>query len=403
MDDVTNITQTVFKGDIEGAYRRVPVPEHLTPEFHTLERDRVFRRSWLCVARASEVPEKGSYIVKDLPTFKTSLIIIRGTDDKVRAFYNACTHRGNKLVRSGAGCKQRFACGFHGWIFSPEGKLETVTDEHAFRDLDREKLHLNAVNCEVWEDFVFVHLDPKPKEPLSKWLETFWDGYHGYFAKYDPVASYQVTVNCNWNLAVNSFTEGYHTLYIHRNTMPDYQGGKINPQRHRPYMELLKRHHRYSAPANPDHRVFGTEELAWRYGRKCIPAFDGDMTGMPPGVNPSRQENWAFDVVQFFPNLLLLFGNSWYIDMRFWPLDESHVTIDMLGYHYKAKNLGEKLSQEWVLSRGRSVILEDLNTLEAQQEMLSSGALTHVQLSQQEMSLQHHYKVLDEMIGEYVQ
>jgi phenylpropionate dioxygenase-like ring-hydroxylating dioxygenase large terminal subunit len=396
---VDDITQSVFKGDVESNPRRVAVPERLTPEFHALERDEVFRKSWLAVARASEVPEKGSYVVKDLPTFKTSILIIRGTDDTVRAFYNVCTHRGNKLVRGGSGCRQRFACGFHGWIFSPEGKIENVTDEQSFKDLDKSKLDLRAINTEVWEDFVFVHLDANPKESLKEWLAEFWPAYDGYFQKFDLNFAYKVTVNCNWNLAINSFTEGYHTLYIHRNTMPDYQGGKINPQRHRPFLELLKRNHRYSAPANPDHRVFGMEEVMWRYGRKCIPAFDDDMTGLPPGINPSRHKNWAFDVVQFFPNMLLLTGNSWYIEMHFWPLNEGQCDVVMGGFHYKPKTLGEKLSQEWVLSRGRSVILEDMNTLEAQQEMLSSGAITHVQLSQQEMSLQHHYKVINEMLG----
>lgn len=392
-------TQSVFKGDVESNPRRVPLAERITPEFYVMERDRVFRRSWLAVARLWELPEKGSYVVKDLPTFKTSIIVIRGTDDKVRAFYNVCTHRGNKLVREGAGCKQRFACGFHGWIFTPEGQIQTITDEQSFRDLDKSKLHLRAINTAVWEDFVFMHMGEEPNESLSEWLAELWTGYEGYFAKFDRNFAYKVTVNCNWNLAVNSFTEGYHTLYIHRNTMPDYQGGKINPQRHRPFLELLKRHHRYSAPANPDHRVFGMEALMWKYGRKCIPAFDDDMTGMPPGINPSRHKNWAFDVVQFFPNMLLLTGNSWYIQMMFWPLNENQVDIVVDGYHYKAKNLGEKLSIEWTLSRGRSVILEDMNTLEAQHEMMSSGALTHVQLSQQEMSLQHHYKVMNDMLG----
>jgi len=396
MDDITH---SVFRGDVESTPRRVPLAERLTPEFYQRERDIVFRKSWLAVARASEVPEKGSYVVKDLPTFKTSLIVIRGNDDKIRAFYNVCTHRGNKLVRAGAGCKRVFNCGFHGWAFSPEGQLLGVTDEQSFLDLDKSKLNLPAVHTAVWEDFVFVHLDPDPAENLEDWLAELWGGYEGYFDKYQQVAGYKVRVNCSWNLAINSFTEGYHTAYIHRNTAPDYQGGKINPQRHRPFLELLKRHHRYSAPANPDHKVFGAEALAWRHGRKILPAFDDDMTGMPPSVNPSRHKNWAFDVVQFFPNMLILTGNSWYNTLLFWPINEGQCDVEFKGYHYKATNLGEKLSQEWALSRGRSVVLEDLNTLEAQQEMLASGSLTHVQLSQQEMSLQHHYKVVNEMLG----
>ena len=42
---------------------------------------------------------------------------------------------------------------------------------------------------------------------------------------------------------------------------------------------------------------------------------------------------------------------------------------------------------------------EDLNTMEAIQQVLRSGALTHMQLSQQELSLQHHFRVLDEMMA----
>lgn len=396
---MTTITQSVFKGDVESNPRRVAVAERLTPAFHARERERIFRRSWLPVARLSEVPAPGSYVVKDMPTFKTSLLVVRGTDEQVRVFYNVCTHRGNKLVRSGTGCRRVLSCGFHGWSFSPDGTLAAVTDELSFRDLDKSLLDLPRVTSEVWEDFVFVHLGPEPEESLRAWLGELADGYRDYFPHFEQNAGYSVNVACNWNLIINSFTEGYHTAYIHRNTVPDYQGGKINPKRHRPFLELFARHHRYSAPANPDHRIYGAEALAWQFGRKQIPAFDDSMEGMPPGVNPSRVENWAFDVVQFFPNMLILFGNSWYIEMQYWPVDEGHTRVDLRLYGYRAKNLAEKLSQDWTVSRGRQVFLEDLNTLEAQHEMLSSGAITHVQLSQQEMSLQHHYKVANEMLG----
>ncbi len=74
----------------------------------------------------------------------------------------------------------------------------------------------------------------------------------------------------------------------------------------------------------------------------------------------------------------------------------------MLGLRgvYKPRNAGERISHQFFASRGRQVFLEDLNTLEAQHEVLSSGAVTHVQLSQQEMSLQHHYKIAKEMLAD---
>jgi phenylpropionate dioxygenase-like ring-hydroxylating dioxygenase large terminal subunit len=251
----------------------------------------------------------------------------------------------------------------------------------------------------VWEDLVFVNFEPEPRESLKEWLGEMFVEYGGYFERHERASSYRIIVKCNWNLAVNSFTEGYHTLYLHRHSVPDYQGGKINPQRHRPLMQMFRRHHRYSAPANPDHKLTPAEALAITYGRKILPAFDGDMTGMPAGVNPARYEHWAFDVVQFFPNVVVLFGNHWHIELFFWPLDATTTEVVQDFYFYKPATIGERISHQFFLSRGRQVFLEDMNTLEAQQEMLSSGALTHLSLSRQEMSLQHHYKVTQEMLA----
>ena len=391
--------ETQYRGETAQLESRVSIREKLTPEYFEQERAKIFRRSWLAVGHAADVPEPGSYVVRNLPTLRTSLLIVRGRDGRVRSFHNVCTHRGNKLVREGRGCRRQFSCGFHGWTFSPEGELQLVTDEHQFGDLDKASLALRPVHTEVWEDLVFVNVAETPRESLREWLGELCDDYRGYFDGHVRTGSYRVTVRCNWNLAVNSFTEGYHTLYIHRNSVPDYQGGKINPQRHRPLMQLFERHHRYSAPANPDHRLTAAEALAIRYGRKILPAFDGDMTGMPPGVNPARYEHWAFDVVQFFPNVVFLFGNHWHIELFFWPLDAATTELVQDFYFYTPRTVAERISQQFFLSRGRQVFLEDLNTLEAQQEMLSSGALSHLQLSRQEMSLQHHYKVSQTMLA----
>ena len=87
-----------------------------------------------------------------------------------------------------------------------------------------------------------------------------------------------------------------------------------------------------------------------------LPAFDGDMTGMPPGINPARAKNWAFDVVQFYPNTVMILGNSFHIEMTFWPVDEDNTHITGANYMYPAKNLGERLSQDFVISRGRFVV-----------------------------------------------
>jgi len=392
--------ETTFRGDTAQLERRISMREKLTPAYFELERERIFRRAWLPIGHASNVPEPGSYFVREMPVFKTSLLVVRGQDGKVRAFHNACTHRGNKLVRGGDGCRKSFSCGFHGWTFSCEGDLRLITDEHQFRDLDKSALGLRPIHTQVWEDLIFVNGADEPHESLREWLGEMFDEYGGYFDQHERVASLRINVNSNWNLAVNSFTEGYHTLYLHRNSVPDYQGGRINPDRHRPFMQLFKRHHRYSAPANPDHRLTAAEALAVKYGKRIIPSFGGEMPALPPGVNPSRYEHWAFDVVQFYPNAVFLFGNNWHIEIFFGPIDVDHTEVVQDLYYYRPKNAGERLSHQFFLSRGRQVFLEDMNTLEAQHAVLSSGVLSHLQLSQQEMSLMHHYKVSREMLDE---
>lgn len=378
---------------------QVDLASMLTPEHFELEREKIFRRSWLVIGHTDDLPAKGSYFVQEVPTFKTSVIVARGEDGQVRVFHNICRHRGNKLVRGGAGCSKGFVCNFHGWVFSNEGKLDVVTDPHMFEGVDKSQYGLLPVTSEVWENLIFVNFDEKPRETLQEFLgPEFFGRYGGYFDLHEKVSDYGFDLNCNWHLGVNSFTEGYHTLYLHKNTARDYQGGKTNPQRHRPSMELMKRHHRFSAPGNPDHRILPVEEIAIRYGRKQLPAFDFDMTNMPTGVNPTRYQYWAFDVVEFFPNFVVLTGNHFRAEMTFWPADAGHTLVYNRTYNYKPKNLGERLSQGYFRARGRDVFREDLNTLEAQHQMLASGALPHIVLSKQEMALQHHFAVTADML-----
>jgi len=395
------MVDTVYRpGNEERLVRRVPIGDIATRERFEKEREKIFRPCWLLIAYEREIPTPGSYVVKDIPTFNTSLIVVRGQDGKVRAFHNLCTHRGNKLeMDSRQGCKKHFTCRFHGWAFNTEGEVAAITDERAFRELDKSKLGLKPVHVDVWNGHIFANFDETPRESLRQFLAPFTDQYAGYFEEHEVQNTRVVRINCNWNLAFNAFLEGYHTLYIHAKSVPDYQGGPSNPDRHRPYMEMFERHQRYSAPSNPHHKWTAAEEVAWRYGKKCLPAFDNDMTDMPPGINPSRTQNWAFDIVQFFPNQFFLFGNHYHIEMTFWPIDEDHTLILGANYGYKPKNMAERLSQEFPVSRGRLVVREDMSTLEAQHAALKSGALTHIQLSEQERAVQHHYRVCNDMLG----
>ena len=393
-------TESLFRGVTDDLPSRVDVGAQIAPERFAIERERIWRRAWLAIGHTQDLPQKGSYFVYDIPTFNMSLLAVRGQDDQVRVFHNICRHRGNKLVREGTGSRSHFTCNFHGWVFANDGKLREITDASEFEDCDKTQLGLIPVTSEVWNTLIFINLEEKPHCSLHDWLGELHGQYDGYFEPREKVAAFKAVVATNWHLAVNSFTEGYHTLYLHKSTARDYQGGRSNPQRHRPQIEIFERHHRYSAPGNPDKVFVPGEKIAARYGRMMIPAFDFDLTGLPPGVNSARHDKWAFDVIELFPNVVMLHGNCWQNEITYWPIDAGHTLIINQAWAYKAKDLGERLSRSYFRARVRDVFREDLNTLEAQQAALSTGVMNQVVLSRQEMALRHHYKVTDRMMGE---
>ncbi len=377
----------------------IPLGRHISPAEFDLERVRIFGRAWLLAAHASDLAAPGDYVVRAFHVPKASVVIVRGHDGVIRAFHNVCRHRGNALVPDGgAGCKSRFTCSFHGWTWTNAGVLQGITDEGQFVGLDKSGLNLLPVHCDVWNGLVFLNFASEPEETLREWMGELADDFGDYFEQQHKLSSHRFELETNWNLGINAFTEGYHTLYILRNTAGDYQGGASNPQRHRPFMQFMKRHTRYSAPANPDHKLIPAEELAYRYGRKLLPAACFENETLPVAVNPSRAPHWLFDVIELFPNVVMLIGQHYRIEITFLPVSASRSIAINETFVYEPRNLAERASQELFRSREREVVREDLSLLEAQQAALSTGALDHVHLSRQEMAIAHHFKARKAML-----
>ncbi len=391
---------TVFKGDQSRLRNVVPIAERVTPAFHAREVERIFRRSWLVVANVAELTEPGSYLVTDVPPLKASLLVVRGDDGQIRAFHNICRHRGDKLVRDGAGQRRAFTCSFHAWTFAPDGRLIGVTDATQFPGLNRDDYGLVPVRSEVWEDMLFVNFDPQPRETLAEWLGDIYTQYRGFSAGRVKISDHRVVLKTNWNLAVNAFCEGYHNLYIHKNTVPDYQGGSGNPNRHRAYIEVGRNFARYSAHGNPKHKATPAEGLLYGHSRPMFPSFTHfDMDALPPGVNPSRFEQWAFDIVHMVPNFVLGPQANTHSMMWFWPIDHETTDIRVQRFAFRSQRPSDRIAQAHSRVRGREVLREDLATMEASMQALASGALPHIVLSQQELLIQNHYRAADEMLA----
>jgi len=399
---MTEITQTQFFGDFTRLQSRVDIRKRLDPAFYAKEIEQIFRRVWLPVASVTDLPQDNCYVVTDVPPLKSSLIVARGPDGVVRAFHNMCRHRGTRLARDQKGCRKAFSCSFHGWTYATDGRLIGVTDRTQFpADMDATTLGLIPLHTEVWEDYVFVNFAAEPPMSMKQWMGKFYYQYPAFFSNRQRIASYHIVVDANWNVAVNSFSEGYHAAYVHRKTVPDYQGGKQNPLRHRAYLEITEHHGRYSAQANPNRRATPVEKIAYERGRPLYPAFPPFSEAglpLPAGVNASRNPNWGFDVFEVFPAMVILIGGHWHANLRFWPIapDKSDIRVEF--FAYKAGTVGDHLAHAYFRTRLREVFREDVGTMEQITSALKSGVMQDIVLSKQEYLLQQHYAVADELV-----
>ncbi|WP_084507202.1 aromatic ring-hydroxylating oxygenase subunit alpha [Nocardia violaceofusca] len=380
----------------------VSVRDKLTQEYHDAVLEEVFRPSWFLVGNVNDVPKAGSYFVLDVPTFNTSVLVQRGRDGEVRAFHNVCRHRGKKVIPTACGFAEgaspAHTCWFHGWSYTSEGTLRSVPDEEQFRSLDKSRLGLVPIRVEVRSGLIYVHFGDNP-EPLAEWLGEVAEGFDGYYNEMEKISCFSIDVRANWNIAMDSFSEGYHTVFLHRRTQPKL-AGKSNPMRHKPVIDMYRRHIRTSNPANPDYVSPPVEGALYGLGRKLTPAVETDFSMLPPGVNRTRHSPWFFDIVWQFPNVAILNGSHWYTVVTVWPIDPSHTRIIFDSYARKARHAGDRLAQAYTRALQYTVSREDLAAMEDVQRGLESGAIDDVYLSMQEFALQHRYGLVNELIGD---
>src|SRR3546814_1750310 len=94
------------------------------------------------LGRVEQLPEKGSFFTKTIEIWNAPIVVTRGSDDRIQAFYNVCAHRGNQVVLTERGRASRFSCNYHNWVYRNDGSLMGVPDEANFFDLDKKKCGL---------------------------------------------------------------------------------------------------------------------------------------------------------------------------------------------------------------------------------------------------------------------
>jgi phenylpropionate dioxygenase-like ring-hydroxylating dioxygenase large terminal subunit len=183
-------------------------------EWMEKEWERVWKRVWHMGAWLSEIPEPGDYAVHNFR--HESVLLVRQKDMTVKAFFNVCQHRGNRLVWNRSGGVPAFTCAYHGWRFGWDGTLEHVLCPENFRDGDPcGRVKLVELPCATWGGFAWYSMDPNAR-PLLDYLEPM----PRLFANRDldkmvRVIWRKVAVDTNWKFASDNFNESYHLPSVH--------------------------------------------------------------------------------------------------------------------------------------------------------------------------------------------
>ncbi|MBY0435918.1 MAG: aromatic ring-hydroxylating dioxygenase subunit alpha [Cyclobacteriaceae bacterium] len=189
-------------------------PFYTESDFFEAEWKSIFKTSWLYAGSIAQIPKAGDYFLYHLR--HDSVIVIRGSQDKVHAHYNTCRHRGSAICLEESGHATRLVCPYHLWVYDTDGallKARMMPD-----DFPKEQFGLRPVHVRVVEGLIFISLASEAPDfsTIERSLTPYLKPYHLPQAKLAACKNY--TLQANWKLVAENFRECYHCGGAH----PEY-------------------------------------------------------------------------------------------------------------------------------------------------------------------------------------
>jgi phenylpropionate dioxygenase-like ring-hydroxylating dioxygenase large terminal subunit len=387
----------------------VPMEPYRSPEFFERERETIFARSWLVMGRVEDVPNVGDFIVKEVEICAASVLITHGIGDKIRAFHNVCSHRGNQVVWEEKGSRTtRFRCRYHNWTYGGDGRLLAVADEENFVGLDKAKCGLETIQCDIWDGWIFINLNPENKVSLIDYL-----GSMGKFLSGLPYPSasrsikVQGYIDCNWKIVTDAFSEAYHIPVLHSRTIgPGYSSPSM-PAAHLQHAEFFGPHQSISLYGNPD---YAPEEaqLVERLASSTLKtegvlgANASDDTASlraHPSVNPGKSNTWSMDINEIFPNFHLDVAGAGFWTHEIWPIAVDKTRYELRFFIPEPSNIREAFLQELTVARLADTVLEDIANVERTQKGVASRAKDFMILQDNEVLVRRQIRNVDAFVA----
>ena len=181
-------------------------------EWHEREVEHLWKRVWQFACREEDIPRPGDHHIYEIANL--SFIVMRTNDGSIKAFPNACLHRGRRLKDNDGHCSE-IRCPFHGFAWTIGGDLADVPARWDFPHVNDEEFHLPEARVGTWAGFVFINPDTNCAP-----LEQFIGGLADDFAIWDLGSAYKEAhiakvVHANWKITQEAFCEAYHVNGTH--------------------------------------------------------------------------------------------------------------------------------------------------------------------------------------------
>ncbi|MEO9470322.1 SRPBCC family protein [Parasphingorhabdus sp.] len=209
----------------------------------------LLRHRWIVFCPSSTLEKSGDYIARDAAGIP--LIVVRGSDGEVRAFRNACRHRGVQVAKD-EGCTSVFVCPYHGWSYGTDGSLRSVPNGDGFPGLEKETRGLVRVDCLEQAGLIFVRQNAGAdrSESVPDMPDLIPDSFR-------VVKSEAMEIEANWKLHLESALEGYHIRSTHQTTFFPVQYDNLT------VVEAFGENSRIAFPYQAIERLRGRPKTDW--------------------------------------------------------------------------------------------------------------------------------------------
>lgn len=292
MNSINEIIESYEPGAPIESASTIPAPWYTNEEIYALELSAVFARNWQVVARLDQLSEPGRYVTNEIAG--EPILIVRGTDNELRGFFNVCRHHAAAVMTEPEGAATQLRCPYHGWTYSLSGELKGTPDFGGVCDFERESNGLLPVEIATWENWVLARVEPETTTTasLGAFLGASLIEQAGSLSLNNLywMERRHYSFDCNWKVFVDNYLDGgYHVPYLHKglDSVLDYSNYQIENGEH----FCLQWSPIVSAGADAETGAVRKGDRAlyyWIYPNFMINHYDGVMDTnlvVPRGVN----------------------------------------------------------------------------------------------------------------------